>query len=347
MLPLVVALVAAASVVSSTRVLDGVTSLQAPDRVVAVGDVHGEFVSLVAVLRQAGLIGENNEWTGGRAVLVQTGDLLDRGDDEPEILELLAALGTQAPLSGGRVVLLNGNHEVMNMLGMMHYVTQDGFADYAHYSSQLLNEDCSSSSSSSEQCAALHGVPVFAHGRLLAFRPGGPVSQMLAERPAVAMVNQTLFVHGGLLPQHAEMGLARVNELVARVLRGEYGVQLERLPFDAQQIIGPDGPLWTRRFSDSPGPAACAELDRTLKLVGAQRMVVGHTPQLGGIRPYCDNRVICIDTGMSAVYGGPAQALELASGQWRVVDATELRGRLRAEREHKRASGQQPGHDEL
>ena len=49
------------------------------DRVVAVGDVHGDYDQLVAVLRSAGLIDEQGNWTGGKTHLVQNGDVLDRG----------------------------------------------------------------------------------------------------------------------------------------------------------------------------------------------------------------------------------------------------------------------------
>jgi len=46
---------------------------------VAVGDVHGNFEGLAGILQRTGLIDENLKWIGGQAVLVQTGDLLDRG----------------------------------------------------------------------------------------------------------------------------------------------------------------------------------------------------------------------------------------------------------------------------
>ncbi|HYN01697.1 MAG TPA: metallophosphoesterase, partial [Vicinamibacteria bacterium] len=66
-------------------------SCRVPDapRVVAVGDVHGSYDNLVTILRFAGLVDAKDKWAGGKAHLVQTGDLLDRGTDGRKVLDLL------------------------------------------------------------------------------------------------------------------------------------------------------------------------------------------------------------------------------------------------------------------
>jgi hypothetical protein len=43
------------------------------------------------------------------------GDILDRGDSELRLLLLLERLAGQAAAAGGRMYLLNGNHETMNV----------------------------------------------------------------------------------------------------------------------------------------------------------------------------------------------------------------------------------------
>ena len=102
----------------------------AAERIVAIGDLHGDVVATRAALRLAGAIDDQERWTGGRLVLVQTGDQLDRGDDEPEILGLLERLSAEAKAAGGALHTLNGNHEVMNVQGDFRYVTDDGFRDF-------------------------------------------------------------------------------------------------------------------------------------------------------------------------------------------------------------------------
>eukprot|EP00171_Calliarthron_tuberculosum_P015784 IDg15784t1 len=54
----------------------------AADRIIAVGDVHGDVGALRQVLSKAGVLGVDGSWSGGRTVLVQVGDQLDRGDGE-------------------------------------------------------------------------------------------------------------------------------------------------------------------------------------------------------------------------------------------------------------------------
>lgn len=105
---------------------------KAPARVVAIGDIHGDFDSFVNILRHAGLIDERLAWSGGAATLVQTGDFTDRGPRVRQVMDLLMSLERQAPLAGGRVVVLLGNHEVMNLLGEFRDVAPgayDAFAD--------------------------------------------------------------------------------------------------------------------------------------------------------------------------------------------------------------------------
>jgi hypothetical protein len=117
-------------------------------------------------------------------------------------------------------------------------------------------------------------------------------------------VGDTLFVHGGILLPHVGYGLPRMNDEVQRWMRGEL--------FELPAIVNAaDGLLWTRLYSASTDERACEQLAQVLKVLGAKRMVVGHTPQLEGVTSACDERVWRIDVGMSRFYGGPVQALAL------------------------------------
>ncbi len=81
--------------------------------IIAVGDIHGELDGLLEILRRAELVDGKWRWCGGDRVLVQTGDVIDRGPRSREAYDLLADLQSQAPKSGGEVVRLLGNHELM------------------------------------------------------------------------------------------------------------------------------------------------------------------------------------------------------------------------------------------
>ncbi len=109
-------------------------------RVVAIGDVHGDFATFVSVLQQAGVIDAKRKWKGGTTVLVQTGDVPDRGPQSRKVMDLLMDLEKQARKAGGQVHALLGNHEVMNMLGDLRYVSPEEYASHASPDAEALRE---------------------------------------------------------------------------------------------------------------------------------------------------------------------------------------------------------------
>ena len=82
------------------------------------------------------LIDAQRHWTGGKTTLVQVGDLLDRGPKPRDVMDLLMVLEKEAPQAGGRVVALLGNHEMMNIMGDLRYVTPVNFASFADSKSE-------------------------------------------------------------------------------------------------------------------------------------------------------------------------------------------------------------------
>jgi len=101
------------------------------ERVVAFADVHGAHEELTALLQSVGVIDAELRWSGGKTHLVSLGDLLDRGADSRKVMDLLMRLQSEAAAAGGRVHVVLGNHEAMNVLGDLRYVAADEFAAYA------------------------------------------------------------------------------------------------------------------------------------------------------------------------------------------------------------------------
>ncbi len=91
-------------------------------RIVAVGDLHGDYEQYLNVLRSNHLIDSKLKWQGGAAHLVQLGDVPDRGPDSLKIMRHLKRLQKQAKKAGGRVHALIGNHELMNIKEDLRYV---------------------------------------------------------------------------------------------------------------------------------------------------------------------------------------------------------------------------------
>jgi hypothetical protein len=281
------------------RDTDASYRIPAPERLVAIGDLHGDLGATRRVLRLAGAIDAGDAWVGGKLVIVQTGDQIDRGDDDRAIIELFDSLHDAAEAHGGRVISLNGNHETMNVALDLRYVTSGAFTAFAGMDERGVPPDV----------LARFEAPL--RGRVAAFFPGGAFARRLAKRDVVVMVGDTVFVHGGVTERDVKYGLGRLNREVRAWMQGG-GTMPEPIARD-------DGPVWSRVYSDDTAPLDCAGLTATLALLGAKRMVVGHTPHTGGITPGCDARVYRIDTGIARYYGGPAEALEIRGGQVAVL----------------------------
>jgi hypothetical protein len=304
-------------------------------RIVAVGDLHGDYDAWVAVARAAGVIGANNRWSGGRTTLVQLGDITDRGPDSLKIVRSLQQLQAQAPKSGGRVVVVLGNHEAMNLLGDLRYVTSQEFAAFADNKSVARRERIYMANRQKLEAAAravdpnlkpsqvreqwLAQTPLGWVEHRAAWSPSGELGRWAAANPAAIKIGDTVFVHGGLSAEYAAIGLDEINRRVAAAM-----ASADLAPTSI--LNDPLGPLWYRGLVtrdpkvDPDGAAAAAakprppleqELAAVLTATGAKRMVVGHTPSLKGIVVSNDGALVRIDTGMSRYYGGPLTYLEI------------------------------------
>ncbi|HEX6791957.1 MAG TPA: metallophosphoesterase [Candidatus Krumholzibacteria bacterium] len=274
--------------------------LPAAPRIVAIGDLHGDLDATRRAFRLAGAIDEHDRWIGGSLVVVQTGDVLDRGDDEREILDLFERWQDDATHAGGGFYPLNGNHELMNAAADLRYITAGGYRDFRGETPAARGDVDSTLGEYLKSVRA----------RIAAFSPGGAYARVLAKRNVVLIIGDNVFVHGGVLPEHVTYGLDRANTEAQAWLRGE-GPKPEGL-------LKRGSLVWARDYSQEPDGDDCKKLQVVLDALAAKRMIVGHTPH-EDIVPYCDERVWCIDTGMSAAYGGPTRVLEITGDTVRVL----------------------------
>ena len=187
------------------------------DRVVAISDVHGAYEAMVETLENVGILDTNLTWAGGASHLVIVGDLLDRGPRSRDALDLLMRLETEAAAAGGAVQVLIGNHEMMNMIGDMRYVSKK---EYAAFADDETREQRGrwyrawvrrSTRSASERQKFEDIFPNGYFALREAFSPSGRYGKWLLEKNVIAVINRTAFVHGGLPPVVAEVGLDGVN----------------------------------------------------------------------------------------------------------------------------------------
>ena len=307
-------------------------------RVVALGDVHGDSYALSTVLWNAGLMEQDGSWAGGDAVLVQVGDVLDRGPDEALCLSTLMRLQKEAREAGGDVVMILGNHEVMNSDLDYRYVDPLGWLGWDDESDQQLAEQMSEGMLREKAKArkrekgkreanwkvlpdkateladmvgrpAVKVLPPFMQGRIKAL---GGREGALASLPVVVTVGSTVFCHAGVMPEVVAYGLQRLNDETSAYLRGERPTKpmiLDEFP----QI----SPIWHREFGkDSLDARALQAADNAMSLLGCKRMVIGHTPQQRGIncvRTPEGREIWRVDTGMSqGIAHGALETLEIA-----------------------------------
>jgi hypothetical protein len=324
-----------------------------PTRIVAVADVHGAYDALVGLLQAEDVIDAQLRWTGGATQVVSLGDLIDRGPDTRRVLDLVMRLQGEARAAGGRFHVVLGNHELMNLLGDWRYVVSADYASFAPDETAAMRdaERARLVQRSGDVAPARASVDEFPRGffaRQAAFAPTGRYGEWLLTLPAILVIGDTAYVHGGLPKLVADEGLAinaRVREGVARylALREELAMrgvlwspdrrrdvadaraaldgasrdlkrQIEEfLALEAAPELGVQGPLWYRGSLYCKPLLEAPTLDAALAKLGTRRVIVGHTPTGDRrVQTLYDGRIVAADTGMLAdyFYGRPA-ALDL------------------------------------
>jgi hypothetical protein len=310
-----------------------------PKRIVAVGDLHGDYQAWVTIARAAGIMDGSGHWAGGKTTLVQLGDVLDREPDSLKIVRSLQQLQKEARRAGGRVVVVLGNHEAMNLLGDFRYTTAGEYAAFAGPNSAAIRERVYELNRAAAEAEAHATNPALTPQQVrdawmaqhplgwvehkLAWSPSGELGKWATHNPAVVKIDGTLFVHGGLSAEYSKLPLDEINRRVAAAMAAGDD--------DPSSILNsPLGPLWYRGLvmvdRDAQALRAAAkpplpqltpeqELTAVLAAYGAQRLVVGHTPDPKGIEILYGGRLARIDTGISRAYGGPLTWLEIVGGR--------------------------------
>lgn len=264
------------------------------ERIVAIGDVHGDFGQFQRTLRAAGVVDVKGNWAAGKTHLVQIGDVLDRGPDSRKAMDLLMALERQAAEAGGAVHALIGNHEAMVLLGDWRYI---------------------------------HPGEVQAFGPAAKYRQAmsaqGKYGQWIRAHNTAIRINDLVFVHAGITASCARLSLAEINRTIRDELAGGDTTGL---------ASDPSGPLWIRALALGDDEAVAQQLDAVLKRYGARRMVIGHTVSTDGIQAAAGGRLVQIDVGMADCYGGPAACLVVEKGTLYEVRHPGIKRPVRPER---------------
>ncbi|MBN1989024.1 MAG: ankyrin repeat domain-containing protein [Bacteroidales bacterium] len=261
-------------------------------KIFAIGDVHGEYTSLVKLLRANGIMDSSNNWIWGNGHVVFIGDLFDRGTEVTQTLWLVYKLYLQASKHGGYVHLILGNHELMILTKDFRFVEPR----YKYlYSSLYLDYDSPFSTSTA-------------------------LGAWIRSRNTAVVLNGNLFVHGGystrMIQQNMSIGL--LNSIVYNALMGVPIIdpaELDRLRFISEEY----GPFWYRGLmaeSHLVARMTQTELNAVLGYCSASAMVVGHT-EVKDILPQYNGKVFPINVPFAKPGIKPMGLLIKANGYYK------------------------------
>ncbi len=285
-------------------------------RIVVIGDIHGDMEMMLKCLKIGKLIDDDNKWIGGDSVVVQIGDQIDscryNGKDDcndpnnykkdspndVNILYFMTRLHKKAAKHNGAVYSLMGNHEFMNVMGDMTYVSHSNIKQFDNYKK-------------SDGSIINNGIEARKH----LFSPGNELGTFLAcTRKMALIIGSNLFVHAGIVPELiSKYKIDDMNKLMTLFLLNE----LEQPEYFKDLFMsGTLSPLWTRMFGNKIDN--CVEVLQPLKdIYEVDKIYVGHTPQFkNGINSQCDKKIWLTDVGMSKAFSEfkhhrKAQVLEI------------------------------------
>lgn len=293
------------------------------DRIVAFGDIHGDYEQFEHLLTSAGLIDGRGKWSGGKTHFVQLGDVTDRGPGSRKIVDLIMRLERQARRAKGQVHFVIGNHEAMNMVGDLRYVHAGEYEAFRTPSSERRLDDYYERTVESIKAATPEEEwPVFDDARRAnwdkdhppgyvelrrAWAPGGKYGKWLLRHHAVIRINDMVFMHGGIGPTYAGHSRDDLNaQVTADLMTGIYNG-------DAL-IMDEEGPLWYRGLIMNKEADEAPHVDTLLGTHDVSHIIVGHTPMVGAIFPRFGDKVVLIDVGIGSYYGSRQAFLEVTQG---------------------------------
>lgn len=284
------------------------------NRIIAIGDLHGDYRIFVEILKMCKLINNNLDWTGGDTYLVQLGDTLDgkrpgtkidnsfkKESGEVEIIRLIIDLDARAKNVNGRVISLIGNHELYP-----YYLSKDKefIRDY------VKTKDIK------------QFRKVYKMDRIKFLMPGGIGGSLFGRtRPLILQLGKFIFIHGSITdklirngkdPRTGKIDIAKINKETSLWLQGG-----GKIP-EYLKKMDEGNPVFSREYSKSItfDEKECSKFDKQLRFFNqANYVVMGHS-RFKEINGACDNTLIRTDISLSRAFGGTIssktlQALEI------------------------------------
>jgi predicted MPP superfamily phosphohydrolase len=315
-------------------------------KIIAIGDLHGDYHHFIEILKGVQLVDDDLHWKGGELHFVQTGDILDRGPDAKKIFDLIRKMEKEAEDAGGMVHMLIGNHEEMNItsiaLNYPGYVTVEQFLSFLpekfrKNKEEAFQKEFNKKSINSTNPDMSYEAELYKYWDDLSKKNkeaqqeyvqnfNDEYGKWIIEHNAVIKINDTVFAHGGISRQYSKEKLEDINKQLRYELEA-FRIALKRsqnIRFKPRIVYDQNGPLWYRGLAENKNDGFQNEIDHILKNLGANKMVIAHTPQMGSkiaseeYMTRYDRKIWIIDTGISDAYGGFLSALIIEDGNFQI-----------------------------
>jgi hypothetical protein len=315
-------------------------------KIIAVGDLHGDYGNFIKILKKAGIVDDELHWIAGKTHFVQNGDVMDRGDYAKSIFDLIKRLEKEAEEAGGKVHTLLGNHEELNITGMAprypRYVSRLQFFsflpdDYRKKLEQEYTEEMEKAKNNDNSDSLIDASEKFWKEVITKPNPyqyeytvnfNENYGKWLLEGNAIIRINDTIFVHGGISKRFSTWSLERINDTYREelnMLRLAHKRGTDPL-YRPQIVYDPDAPLWFRDLATNHDESFINDVNLILDNLGVKHMVIAHTPFGSTGSPVIpenvkaisrfDDKIWIIDTGISKYYGGILSYLTIEDGKF-------------------------------
>jgi hypothetical protein len=213
-----------------------------------VSDIEGNFSAFRKLLQANNVIDANFNWTFGEGHLVLTGDFVDRGIQQTEVLWLIYSLEEKAKAAGGYVHFILGNHEIMNMSGDLRYLSPKYLEN-----ASLLNENF----------VSLYGE-------------SSEIGRWLRTKNVVEKIGHILFCHAGISAavNSLDISTSKINKLV-RPYFADSTYQYNNP--ETATLYSDLGPFWYRGYYSGTIKASALQVDSTLATYKVKHIATGHT----------------------------------------------------------------------
>ena len=231
-----------------------------------ISDIEGNFKAFRKLLQSNNVIDSNFNWTFGDGHLILTGDFVDRGIQQTEVLWLIYSLEEKAKLAGGYVHYILGNHEIMNMNGDLRYLNPKYAAN-----ALLLQENY----------VSLLGE-------------NSELGRWMRTKNVIEKVGDILFCHGGVsaIVNKMDISTGKINKVV-RPFYADTTYQYNTP--EAEILYSEHGPFWYRGYYFGDSRASVSQVDSTLSAYRVKHIATGHTVVSDTISLLYNGKVINTD----------------------------------------------------